>query len=595
LHCAGEFCTHARSERRLVLRFLDAAFAASQRIPLAITQESATIDRANKRETPIMRALTVLIVAVVTVPSFTQEKPAKERKPRFTVGKETTYVTGPLDKHGYIDYVAALNERLRKGVTPANNAKVLLWKAFGPRPEGGTMPAEYFKWLEISSPPEKGAYYVDLVTHLRAYLHFDGHRFGSPSAAIASGASLMRDVVLVSQADKLDDQMYGASQRPWTSDDYPHLASWLKANEKPLAQVVEAGKRPKYFMPLVPLEQRATGLFGALLPSVQKCREALNALTARAMLHAGEGRTDEAWQDLLTCHRLGRHLASGGTLIEGLVGVAIDAVASGASLSFLERVPGDAKRIRGYLRDLEALPVMPPVADKLDLTERFMLLDIIMMLERDGIEALRNLGSIVPFDIPDPLAKRLFEDVDWDPALRGANLGYDRLAAALRIKDRSERQQKLDRLDDDLKELRRKVLDPVYLTNVLLDKKKPAAARGKVIGDLLMTLLLPAVRKVEAAGDRSEQMQRNLRVAYALAVYQRDHGRYPAKLDDLAPKVLARVPLDIFSGKALIYRPSEKGYLFYSVGVNGQDDQGRWYDDDPPGDDPGVRMPRKWR
>jgi hypothetical protein len=27
------------------------------------------------------------------------------------------------------------------------------------------------------------------------------------------------------------------------------------------------------------------------------------------------------------------------------------------------------------------------------------------------------------------------------------------------------------------------------------------------------------------------------------------------------------------------------------VGVNGKDEGGRWYDDVPPGDDPGVRMP----
>ena len=40
-----------------------------------------------------------------------------------------------------------------------------------------------------------------------------------------------------------------------------------------------------------------------------------------------------------------------------------------------------------------------------------------------------------------------------------------------------------------------------------------------------------------------------------------------------------------------IYRPSDNGYLLYSVGVNGKDDGGRTYDDNPPGDDPAVRMP----
>src|SRR5438094_5975588 len=69
-----------------------------------------------------------------------EEKKATKGKGTFTIGKETTYVTGPLDKDGYIDYAAALNERLGRGVTPENNACVLLWKALGPHPEGATMP-----------------------------------------------------------------------------------------------------------------------------------------------------------------------------------------------------------------------------------------------------------------------------------------------------------------------------------------------------------------------------------------------------------------------------------------------------------------------
>src|ERR1700687_337117 len=49
-------------------------------------------------------------------------------KAKFTIGKDTTYVTGPVDKHGYIDYAAALHERLRQGVTPDNNANVVFYQ-----------------------------------------------------------------------------------------------------------------------------------------------------------------------------------------------------------------------------------------------------------------------------------------------------------------------------------------------------------------------------------------------------------------------------------------------------------------------------------
>src|SRR5262245_7335467 len=84
---------------------------------------------------------------------------AKTDKPKFTISKAATYVTGPLDKDGYIDYAAALNKRLSQGVTPANNANVLLWQALGPQPEGKKMPGEFFELMGMKPPPERGDYF----------------------------------------------------------------------------------------------------------------------------------------------------------------------------------------------------------------------------------------------------------------------------------------------------------------------------------------------------------------------------------------------------------------------------------------------------
>ena len=83
---------------------------------------------------------------------------------------------------------------------------------------------------------------------------------------------------------------------------------------------------------------------------------------------------------------------------------------------------------------------------------------------------------------------------------------------------------------------------------------------------------------------------------FALAAYRADHKKYPNSLGDLAPKYLPTIPSDIFSGKALIYKLTETGYVFYSVGMNEQDDGGRllsdkYEDGETRGDDLGVRMP----
>src|SRR5438309_6686705 len=105
--------------------------------------------------------------------------PADDKpKPKLPLGKETTYITEPLDKDGYLDYEAALNDRLGKGITPEKNANVLIWKAIGPRPEGGKgMPAEYFKRLGIDEPPEKGDYFIGLGTYMKDHLKLAADEF----------------------------------------------------------------------------------------------------------------------------------------------------------------------------------------------------------------------------------------------------------------------------------------------------------------------------------------------------------------------------------------------------------------------------------
>jgi hypothetical protein len=115
--------------------------------------------------------------------------------------------------------------------------------------------------------------------------------------------------------------------------------------------------------------------------------------------------------------------------------------------------------------------------------------------------------------------------------------------------------------------------------------------RGEFMGNTMILLMAPAIGKLQITADRCRQKQGNLHVAFALTAYQRDLGHYPAKLDQLCPKYIKEIPGDLFSGKALIYRLVDKGYLLYSVGPNGVNDDGQGYDDELRGDDLAIRMP----
>ncbi len=122
-----------------------------------------------------MRAILTCILSIgilgtlVFAAQDKQNDSPKRPKGKFTISKETTYITGPLDKDGYPDFAAALNERLRQGVTPENNAAVLLWKALGPRPDGESIPPEFFRLMGIAVPPENDRYFIDLAAYLLSF------------------------------------------------------------------------------------------------------------------------------------------------------------------------------------------------------------------------------------------------------------------------------------------------------------------------------------------------------------------------------------------------------------------------------------------
>jgi hypothetical protein len=509
-----------------------------------------------------------ILFGVFVAPVWGEEP--KKPAPKVPLGKDTTYVTGPLDADGYVNYEAALNERLDKGIRPESNAMVLVWKALGPTPFGRThMPPGYFKRLGIDEPPATGDYFVDFETYLKDHVWFAGPVW----------------------EPIFKHQRLRAMQRPWTAKDLPVIDGWLEVNEKPLALFRQAAARAEYFNPLMaPADKKGPGgLVNACVPFFLHSYELQAALASRAMLRTAEGRMDEAWQDLLACHRLGRLFARGGTVSEWYAGTRFDRLASEGYIVVLANSKLTAKQIQEFVKAVRALAPLPPVGDKLDLTERFVILDAAQQMHRDGPLGYYDVIGVKQPRKVDDTERIALQKSDWAPGLRTMNAWQDRLVAATRLEVRAKR-------DAALEDCRRDIVDIKAEADEVDDKidlKKVAA--GPAIANCWCRRLLfwsaGTFHRLRNDQDRAEQIERNLHVAFALAAFRADNGRYPAKLGELVPKYLAAVPDDLFSGKALIYKPSPDGYLLYSVGPNGNDDGGRTIDDTPPGDDLAVRVP----
>jgi hypothetical protein len=65
------------------------------------------------------------------------------------------------------------------------------------------------------------------------------------------------------------------------------------------------------------------------------------------------------------------------------------------------------------------------------------------------------------------------------------------------------------------------------------------------------------------------------RTALAIERYRLAKGELPGGLEELVVEYMEAVPIDPFDGKPIKYKRAERGYLLYSVGMDGKDDGGK--------------------
>jgi hypothetical protein len=91
----------------------------------------------------------------------------------------------------------------------------------------------------------------------------------------------------------------------------------------------------------------------------------------------------------------------------------------------------------------------------------------------------------------------------------------------------------------------------------------------------LRRLILPRIYTVVVKEATLEALMEAARVGLACFIYRNHYGKYPEKISDLIPDILKEEPLDPFTGKSLIYRTKENGFIVYSLGTNQKDDNGK--------------------
>lgn len=499
------------------------------------------------------RTCEILLLCLVV---FARNSDGQEpkRSGRITISPETTVLTEPLDDQGYVDYLAAMNNRVRQGVTQENNAAVPLRQLLGLRELRPALESEYFKMLGIDPPAEGDPRLVTQSDLLREH----------PQTA--------HNVML--------GEFNSATSGPWKAKEYPVAAEWIRRNETTLGLVRQAVRRTHFYTPLLSESGR---LFDVLLPDTQNSRSFARLLAADAMLNLGNGNHGAALDDLLAMHRLAGHVGNGVTIIDVLVAFAIRSMAFRVEEQYLNAARPNAARRAFWDQKFATVRTVRPIADVFDEAERYMFLDSVCGIER-GLDLARLLGGIAmiddaPAEPADPIARGAHEmvrkklmaaSVDFDQMLRDANAEYDRVRAMLAMKDPVARRKAFAEFEAAMQERREKTTNLGFAALLLSDKQLTPYLR-----DTLLVMLVPAIKASRTAETMDHARREVAGTAWALSAHYAQHKSFPQNLEQLVPRYLSSVPADPFNGKPLRYAVRGDSCVVYSVGRNLIDDGGQ--------------------
>ena len=445
------------------------------------------------------------------------------------VGPETTFLDGPIDAAGYVDYGEAVREAGR--VTPEDNAAVPLFRVTQAELRRSIPAPQYVMACEDLNVPTQ----PDPAVQLPRISNVPPPE-GWDDTEVDGRTRTWRDVV---------DELW---ERPWTEADHPHVAAYLRGGETAVGVLADGLDRPGFWF----FPDYGGRLYEHLLPMIQESREVARFLLARAMLRLGEGDFEGAAADIDLTRKLGRAIAQSPFLISGLVGIAIDAMAGAAEIELLYAADGAAflRRRLAALHAYDADLHRRRMAVSLDRFERLSALEIVQTVDRvrRGLEppTVFNSIGITLTGLPWTLERMALRRVDLADASRRIN-GY--MDSAITATDEPSAEAAGEAAGS-------------------LDVEPPgegvfAQLDADYVNDRLVSLLLPAVRQAAVAAFRAKTKRELLRVLAAGRLFEIETGRPPTSPENLVPKYLPEWPTDHQDGRPLKHRTRDGVWSVY--------------------------------
>jgi hypothetical protein len=329
----------------------------------------------------------------------------------------------------------------------------------------------------------------------------------------------------------------------------PDIQSWLAANQGALVSFRAGTQLPERGWNY----KSADGsMIGVLLPELAGMRTLARASVVEARQLAAAGQPMEAAYQCLDVLAAGAHTGNGLTLIENLVGVAMQAHGQEALLD-LQADPASAPQLDFVQLAAEAEIAYQPTRAPADCmqAERSMFMDAVQRLwnvnpdtgeyvfDADHFNKLMTETGGEPTPTGEPLG-----NLDYHDTVRQGELVYDALAEAASM-PYPESRERLSTIEDML-----------------------SSSEGV---NPLLKLLTPSISRAVFIRTRAETSRRATVLSTYLNAYRQQFGEYPDTLDVFADRDFVTDP---FTQGRFAYRREDDGFVLYSLGKNGTDESG---------------------
>lgn len=285
-------------------------------------------------------------------------------------------------------------------------------------------------------------------------------------------------------------------------------------------------------------------------PHLWRLREAVRLASAKAVVYARDGDSENAVQWLIVALRISNHIANTPSLFAQLVTI----TSQNATVDAFTRIADSADLSSSIYPRLDATLATMDLQTQFNIAARreaSLWLSFYASLSTGGPDAKRFVKQLLDINTSGSMLKLTrTSTLLTRPLLLADQVAYMRMMRrqdAAASKPWLQAETEFQTIEKALKRLPR-----VYVAH-----------------------MQPSMRNITFKRDVAQARITMARIILALNAYRDVHGAYPISLSDLQPGLNWSIPIDPISGTTYAYRQTNTSFTLYSVGPDGDDDNGR--------------------